>query len=139
MIGYLSIILVTCLTTTTLAMFCSVLFRKTSVSMMTSYLVVVVLFAAPVAVKLFGDVFFPRSEVTQEISRFFFTSPFAAAFSLPLNLEAAREGANRTVAQGTEWWSMTCVAFLVFYVWLDALLLWLITRLFHMRWRLAQQ
>ena len=55
MIGYLAIILLTCLTTTTLAMFCSVLFRKTSVSMMTSYLVLIVLFAMPVVAKLFAS------------------------------------------------------------------------------------
>ena len=51
----------TSLTTTTLAMFCSVVFRKTSVSMMTTYLVLMLLFAAPLAAKLFGDVFFQGS------------------------------------------------------------------------------
>ena len=59
MLGYLAIIIMSCLTTTTLAMFFSVVFRRTPVAMMTSYLVVILLFAAPVAVKLFADLFFP--------------------------------------------------------------------------------
>ena len=59
MLAYLAIILVTCLTTTTVATFFSVVFRKTSVSMTTAYLVVIVLFALPVAVKVFADLFFP--------------------------------------------------------------------------------
>ena len=59
MFGYLLIIAVTCLSTTTIAMFCSVVFRKTTVSMMTAYLVILTLFVAPVAVKLFTDVFSP--------------------------------------------------------------------------------
>jgi ABC-type transport system involved in multi-copper enzyme maturation permease subunit len=59
MLGYVAIIAVTSLTTTTLAMFCSVLCRKTSVSLMTAYLALILLFALPVAVKLFADVFRP--------------------------------------------------------------------------------
>ena len=59
MLVYVAIIVVTSLTTTTLAMFCSVLFRKTTVSMMTAYLIVIGLFAAPIAVKVFADTFTP--------------------------------------------------------------------------------
>ena len=36
--------LVVCLTTATLALFSSVMFRKTSISLMTTYLVIVLLF-----------------------------------------------------------------------------------------------
>ena len=57
-INYLGIILLSSLTTTTVAMFCSVVLRKTSVSMMTTYLVLMVLYAVPVAAKVFADVFF---------------------------------------------------------------------------------
>ena len=37
MFGYVAIIALSSLTTTVLAMFCSVIFRKTTVSMMTTY------------------------------------------------------------------------------------------------------
>jgi ABC-type transport system involved in multi-copper enzyme maturation permease subunit len=141
MIGYLAIILLTGLTTTTLAMFASVFFRKTSVSMMTSYLVVIVLFAMPVAAKLLCELLFPRSELVEQVKQAVFVSPFAAAFSLPLHfVEPAGNGAvATTAAEAVSWWPWTCVAFLAFYAWLDVTVLWLITRLFHMRWRLAQQ
>ena len=59
MIGYVSIIALSSLTTTTLAMFCSVVFRKTSVALMTAYLVLIVLFAVPIPVKIFAGQFFP--------------------------------------------------------------------------------
>jgi len=59
MIGYLAVIALTSLTTTVLALFCSVIFRKTTVAMMTSYLVVIVLFALPVAVESFTELVFP--------------------------------------------------------------------------------
>ena len=140
MIGYLAIILLTGLTTTTLAMFASVFFRKTSVSVLTSYLVVILLFAMPVAAKLLCELLFPHSELVEQVKRAAFVSPFAAAFSLPLHfVEPTGERAVATAAaQIVSWWPWTCVAFLAFYAWLDATLLWLITRLFHMRWRLAQ-
>jgi hypothetical protein len=57
MLVYLAIITVASLTTTTLAMFCSVLCQKTSVSMITAYLIVIGLFVAPIAVKVFVDTF----------------------------------------------------------------------------------
>ncbi len=58
--GYLGIVLVTCLTTAVVALFCSVLFHKTSVSLMTAYLVIIVLFCAPLAARFFAEGFFPR-------------------------------------------------------------------------------
>ena len=46
---YLSIVLMTCLTTAMIALFCSVLFKKTSMSLMTTYLVIIVMFCVPLA------------------------------------------------------------------------------------------
>ena len=59
-VAYLSIVLITCLTTAMLALFCSVLFKKTSHAMMTTYLVIIVLFCAPLAVNYFAETFFPE-------------------------------------------------------------------------------
>ncbi|MCR4411058.1 MAG: ABC transporter permease, partial [Thermoguttaceae bacterium] len=132
-VGYLAILLVTCLTTTTLAMFCSVLFRKTSVSMMTAYVLVIALFVAPVAVKLFSRLISVDAATAGWIDRALFTSPFAAAFSLPLSL-GGLEGAPTQPVLGT---TFTAVAFLAFYLGLDALLLGAILWLFRLRWRVA--
>lgn len=136
MLGYLAIILVTTLTTTTVAMFCSVIFRKTSVSMMTAYLVLCLLFALPVAVKLFADLFFPNAEWTLWIRESLFVSPFAAAFSLPLHVDASTETITR-VAEAASWSLTTAPAFLACYLFVDLILLGLIMWLFSVRWRVA--
>jgi ABC-type transport system involved in multi-copper enzyme maturation permease subunit len=132
-VGYLAILLVTCLTTTTLAMFCSVLFRRTSMSMMTAYVLVIALFVAPVAVKLFSQLISVDPATAGWIDRALCTSPFAAAFSLPLSL-GGLEGAPTKPVLGT---TSTVWAFLAFYLGLDALLLGAILWLFRLRWRVA--
>ncbi|NUQ61017.1 MAG: ABC transporter permease subunit [Pirellulales bacterium] len=131
-LGYLAIILVTSLTTTILAMVCSILFRRTSVSMMTAYLVVILLFALPVAVKLFADLFYPTALATVRLREFLFLSPFAAAFSLPLTLN------GETVLHAGEWWRWTAPAYLVFCTLLDLVMVGTMLRLFNVRWRIAR-
>lgn len=56
--AYLVMILLTCVTTAMLALFCSVVFRKTSVSLMSTYALIVGLFFGPLAVNFFADTFF---------------------------------------------------------------------------------
>jgi len=129
-LGYVAIIGVTSLTTTTLAMFCSVLFRKTSTSMMTAYLAAMVLFALPVAAKWFAEIYMPGTSAITWTTSFAFTSPFAAALSLPLS------DAEGHLLPNT-WGAWTCVKFLVFYIALDGLLVWAMIRLFHARWRVS--
>lgn len=63
-LAYVGIILATCLTTAMVAMFCSVVFRKTTMSLTTAYLALMVLFLAPLAIVFFVQVFIaPRSAV----------------------------------------------------------------------------
>ncbi|MBN1587960.1 MAG: ABC transporter permease subunit [Pirellulales bacterium] len=130
MVGYLAIIAVTSLTTTTLAMFSSVVFRKTSTSMMAAYLAAIVLFALPVAVKWFAEIYIDDPSVTATVSEWGFTSPLAAAFSLPLTGEEGK------IVVST-WGSWTCVKFLVFYLALDSLLVLGMIGLFRARWRVS--
>ena len=132
MLGYLAVILVTSLTTTILVLVCSILFRRTSVSMMTSYLIVILLFALPVAVKLFADLFYPHAQATIELRQFLFVSPFAATFSLPLMLN------GDTVMHAGGWWRWTAPAFLIFYSLLGLSMVGLMLRLFNRRWRVAR-
>ncbi|MHC4180540.1 MAG: ABC transporter permease subunit [Planctomycetota bacterium] len=125
MFGYVAIIALTSLTTTTLAMFCSVLFRKTSVALMTAYLVIMLLFAVPVAVNWFARFFFPDAPATEAIGHLTLTSPFAASFSLPLNIGDAPPNERWSVFFG----------FLTFYVTANLSLLWSMLWLFNVRWR----
>jgi ABC-type transport system involved in multi-copper enzyme maturation permease subunit len=128
--GYLVIILLTCLTTAGLALFCSVIFRKTSVSMMTSYFIVVVLFTAPVAITLFAQAFYPGQNITAMLKQLSFTSPFSAAFALPLDLQM--QGTQAIPADWPLWFS-----FVGFYIGLDIVLALGMIWLFHTRWRVS--
>ncbi|MGE0609600.1 MAG: ABC transporter permease [Pirellulales bacterium] len=130
MLCYLLIIAITCLTTATIALFCSVIFRKTSVSLMTSYLLIVVLFAAPLATRFFAVTFFEKAPSAQWVQSTTFISPIGAAFSLPLQFEQAE--APRKPAQ----WEIY-LGFLGFYTLLNVGMLSTMSWLFHTRWRVA--
>src|SRR4029077_10663987 len=125
--GYLAIIVLTCLTTAGIALFCSVIFRKTSVSMMTAYLVVVLLFTMPVAVSLFAQYFYPEAEHpgTVWVKQMTFTSPFSAAFSLPLALQMQE---SKPIEANWPIW----ISFVGFYVALDLILALSVIWLFRM-------
>jgi ABC-type transport system involved in multi-copper enzyme maturation permease subunit len=144
-IRYLAIVALTSLTTTTLAMFCSVIFSRTSVSMMTTYLILLLLYAAPVAAWIFSQEFSPSMRAALVSGRIATgwdspytwlqwstsTSPMAAAFSLPLTL-----GDVHDQAPGAGfWWQHAASMFIAFYVLLDAFLLCTMLWLFHRRWR----
>jgi ABC-type transport system involved in multi-copper enzyme maturation permease subunit len=129
-LGYIVIVLVVCLTTATVALFCSVMFRKTSISLMTSYLVIALLSAAPLAVTYFANTFFYDTPVAQLIGDAAFTSPFAAAFQLPIDL--MMPGSDRVYAN----WPFFA-AFVGFYALLDGALLTAMAWLFNVRWRMA--
>jgi ABC-type transport system involved in multi-copper enzyme maturation permease subunit len=144
-VRYLVIVALTALTTTTLAMFCSVMFSRTSVSLMTTYVILLLLYAAPVAAWVFAQEFSPSMRaalVSGQISIGWnspltwlqwstSTSPMAAAFSLPLTL-----GDVQDQAPGAGfWWRHAASAFTAFYVLLDAFLLGTMLWLFDRRWR----
>ncbi len=146
MLRYVIIIALTALTTTALAMFCSVIFSKTSVSLMTTYIVLLLLYAAPVATWVFAQEFSPAmhgslsrsgeivsgwNSPSTWLHLLTSTSPFSAAFSLPLT---CGETQDHSPSQAY-WWRHTGTAFIAFYVLLDAFLLGAILWLFHRRWR----
>lgn len=69
-LAYVGIILATCLTTAMVAMFCSVVFRKTTMSLTTSYLTLLILFVAPLALSFFVQVFVqPTSRIVASNSK----------------------------------------------------------------------
>jgi hypothetical protein len=126
--GYLTIILIVCLTTDTIALFCSVLFRKTTLAMMTAYFVIVVLFTFPLAVTYFAATFFPDTAVTKFVDQAAFTSPFAAAFSLPI------DPSMPNYKPGAVQWPFFA-SFVGFYVLFNVALLAVMPWLFNLRWR----
>ena len=114
-IRYFIIVALTALTTTTLAMFCSVLFSRTSVSLMTTYVILLLLYAVPVAAWIFAQEFSPSMHASLAAGQIATgwgspytwlqwstsTSPLAAAFSLPLTLGDAKNRAPAPVSGGS--------------------------------------
>jgi ABC-type transport system involved in multi-copper enzyme maturation permease subunit len=148
-IAYLLIVLITCLTTAMIALFCSVLFKKTSQAMMTTYLSIVLLFTAPLAIQYFADTFFPYDENHPELNRntllirnASFTSPFAAAQAVPLDAQTlstnvnSPTGLNAAQAAAIGNWPLF-LGYVAFSLALDGLLLVTMMWLFNTRWRVA--
>jgi ABC-type transport system involved in multi-copper enzyme maturation permease subunit len=130
-VGYLAIVVLCCFTTAEVALFCSVIFRKTAVSMMTSYLLIIVLFTVPVAVSQFAELFYSdHVQAVQLVKQLSFTSPFSAAFALPLDLRM-----QETAAIPANWplW----LSFVSFYTALDVGLVAAMIWLFRVRWRVS--
>lgn len=135
--AYLAIVLITCVTTAVLALFCSVLFKKTSHAMMTTYMVIIVLFCAPLAVNFFAQTFFADRPSAQVIEDAGFTSPFAAAFAVPLDMGLAGDTNTRVaVEKATGNWPLF-LAYVGFSLGLDVALLATMIWLFNTRWRVA--
>jgi ABC-type transport system involved in multi-copper enzyme maturation permease subunit len=143
---YVVIVAVTALTTTTLAMCCSVVFTRTSVSLMTAYLILLLLFAAPVAAWIFAQAFSPsmRAAFTSHVALGWnspvawlelstSTSPVAAAFSLPLRLGEIQD----LGPGGGFWWRHAAAGFVAFYLFFDALLVGTMLWLFRRRQRVS--
>ena len=66
-LAFAAIILMTCTTTAIIAMFCSVIFRKTSMSLMSSYLMIMIIFCVPLPLTFFVKTFVdPVERATQE-------------------------------------------------------------------------
>jgi len=131
-VGYLSILLLACVTTTVVPLFFSVITRKTAVSLLTSYVMLAALFMLPPAVEAFAQVFYPDAPMTRWIAHLTFTSPFSTAFALPLTL-----GASATEKIAIVGDVRIYVAFVAFHLLLNGLLLAAIAWLFNVRWRVT--
>ena len=129
--AYLLIVALTAITTATVALFCSTLFRKTSISLMTSYLIIVSLFTMPVAINYFAQTFFSETIVSRWISQLSFTSPFATAHALTIDLQVG----DRAYVPPN--WGMF-FSFAGFYLLANGLLIVGMLRLFNTRWRVSE-
>ncbi|MBI1247190.1 ABC transporter permease subunit [bacterium] len=151
-VAYLGVIAVTCVTTSMLALFCSVMFRKTSHSLMCTYLVIITLFCgtiafdyfthlafAPVAASEVVDLRTPSSSepikpatnlMTEISSQLTLVSPFAALMDIPLavDLDGATDNPGDWYRFGT---------FMGLTIGLDAILFGVMVWMFRTRWRVA--
>ncbi len=98
---FLTIILVTCMITSTIGLLCSALSRKTSVAMVLTYMSLLVLFAGPVGSFKFFQNFFPNISERQ-LSLITIVSPFSAAFSVETPAQSSWNGDNQSEPASTE-------------------------------------
>lgn len=131
--AYLAIVLSCCVTTAMLALFTSVIFRKTSISLMTAYLIIIVLFCLPLAMNFFAIEFYPSHPATQYIEWTGLTSPFSAAFAVKLDISLTETDPDALVPGS---W-LLFAAYLAFSALLNAALLGLMIWLFNVRWRVS--
>jgi ABC-type transport system involved in multi-copper enzyme maturation permease subunit len=129
--GYLLVVGLTCVTTSLTALFCSAVFRKTSISLMASYLIILTLFMGPAAINFFAQTFFQNSAGASLAEGMGIVSPVSAIFALPLSI-GTEVGGQR--ASGNLWVFGGYVGFTAVYtVALLAALMWL----FNRRWRVS--
>jgi ABC-type transport system involved in multi-copper enzyme maturation permease subunit len=132
MAGYLLIVALCCLTTAVTALFCSTVFQKTATSLISTYVIILALFMAPIAVTFFTGTFLGGPSGTNAASAVGMFSPFAATFALPLEIERNDANVGQTIADlgiffGYVGWSILYNGALVL----------LMMRLFEVRWRVA--
>jgi len=130
MVGFFLIVALTCLTTAMTALFCSTSFRKTTTSLLATYLIIVCLFLVPVAAEFFTDAFLPESTAADVVQWTNIFSPFAAAFNLPM-VTATNDntpGINVAIFWG----------FIVFSLLYNLLLFLVMKWLLNVRWRVSQ-
>ena len=129
MAGYLGIVVLACLTTAILALFCSVVFKKTVTSLMVTYVLLVVLFFLPPASAMFAKNFLDEKS-TRTVMATGVTSPFSAVFALPLDVGAPDELPH----EGQPWIFYGHVVFtLLANLGLLGTMMWL----FRTRWRVS--
>ena len=136
MAGYVLIVGLTCVITAVTALFCSTVFQKSSTSLIATYLIIVVMFMAPVAVKFFAQTFYKGTPAADIADTAGVMSPFSATFALPLNIEDddARSASSTLPA------SSDLRVFFGFILWAivySSALILLMMRLFQVRWRVA--
>ncbi len=134
LIAYTLIVLLTCWNTALIALFCSVVFRKTSISMMVSYLMIVVLFFGPLAAIFFTRTVYGDARAANMVGALSISSPFVAAFEVPLDIPLPSH--ERGLAPHVGRWG-PFGGYALFTTALSLLLLGLMIRLFHTRWRVA--
>src|SRR3954463_572166 len=134
--GYVLIVALTCAITAVTALFCSTIFQKTATSLISTYLVIVVMFMGPVAVKFFAETFYKGTSQAAMVEKLGVISPFSATFSLPLNIaEDDSRSVGATLVDNSD--LRLFFGFVGWAILYCAVLILGMMRLFQVRWRVA--
>jgi hypothetical protein len=101
---------------------------------MAAYLIIIVQFCSPLAASFFAQTFFPDSAATPVVHQFGVLSPFATAFSVPLNVATADDYNLARAAQRD--WAMF-LGYVGFALIENGALLGTMIALFNKRWRVS--
>jgi hypothetical protein len=120
------------------ALFCSTVFHKSATSLICTYLVIIVMFVGPLAAGFFAETFFRGRQSAALVAMLGNLSPFAATFALPLEMEStdSSSGTNAVVSVA----SSNLPLFFGYIGWsvvYNGLLFLAMSRLFQVRWRVA--
>jgi hypothetical protein len=146
LLAYLLIVALTCLTTANLALMCSTLFHKTSTSLVVTYMLIVVLFLAPVAADYFAQTYFANTPAVKVTHAATMASPFAAAHQIPLfvdsmtgtNVWARASFGDKEAVLGYRFVDLVHFGgYLVFTLFLNMTVFLLMVWMFHSRWRVS--
>jgi ABC-type transport system involved in multi-copper enzyme maturation permease subunit len=133
-LAFLLIILFSCVSNSLIALFCSVIFRKTSLSLMGTYTILLVVYACPLALTaLLSILEFPASTI-ETVRWLGIASPFTAAFAVPLNAEMTIEATNAARAGNLG----LLLGHFAFTTLLIAILMGSMLKLFQWRWRVSE-
>jgi ABC-type transport system involved in multi-copper enzyme maturation permease subunit len=150
-ICYVIIFSLSCLTTAIVALFCSTIFSKTSTSLIATYCIILTLYLSPLAFSFFGNTYFPGSAGTNIVNAVTVSSPFAAAFNVPLYVESDASDDPTNWTSNSRWTSEDSVlgyrlndlhhfiGYCTFTICLDLLLFIGMLRMFNSRWRVSSQ
>ena len=97
------------------------------------YLLILVLFGLPLAVQFFATEFFPGHPVTEQIEWIGITSPFAASFAVPLDMDYT--GTDETLVHEGNW--LIFITYMTVTASLNGMLLAAMVWLFNVRWRVT--
>ena len=101
-LAYLLIVLLTCLTTSMVALFFSTVFHKSSTSLIATYLGILALFVVPLAANYFAGTFFKDSPARPYVYASTVSSPFMAADQFPIYVDDISDKKKWTPAVGNE-------------------------------------
>jgi len=137
MIGYFLIVGLCCVTTAMTALFCSTVFHKSATSLISTYLIITVMFVGPLAARFFAETFFRGQASAESVEKLGIMSPFAATFSLPLEMTSDDEGRTAAVVSSADADLALFFGHILWALAYNAFLLLAMMRLFQVRWRVA--
>jgi hypothetical protein len=122
-------------TTAVTALFCSTIFQKSATSLISTYLIIAVMFLAPVAVNFFAETFYGGTSGAAVADTLGIISPFSATFALPLDASSGDDMAAATTPVDSN--VQVFFGFIGWSILYNAVLVLAMMRLFQVRWRVA--